>query len=109
METLHLIISTSDQPETLRLIANALVEQNLAACVQISGPLTSVYRWDGQVTQSTEWALQAKTIEPLVQRVKAVISSLHNYDLPEMISFPVSAEEKYRLWVIEQTSASIQN
>lgn len=84
-------------------IAEALVAERLAACVQIL-PMRSVYRWQGAVERAEEWQLQIKTRAALADRVEARIKTLHGYDLPEIIALPVTAgSADYIDWVEAET------
>lgn len=83
-------------------IATALVEERLAACVQIL-PMRSVYRWQGAIERAEEWQLQAKSRAALADRVEARIKALHSYDLPEVVIMPVSASADYAGWVAAET------
>jgi periplasmic divalent cation tolerance protein len=85
------------------LIASALVEERLAACVQIL-PVRSVYRWSGEIERADEWALQIKTREALADAVRDRIVALHSYDLPEFMIVQVAgASPGYAAWVGAET------
>lgn len=84
-------------------LAAALVEEHLAACVQILGPLESTYRWKGAVERSTEWLCRAKTTAARSRAIMARIRELHSYEQPEILVTPVSdGDEGYLKWVEEQ-------
>ena len=86
-------------------IASALVERRLAACVQVSGPIVSRYRWDGQVEESTEWLCTAKTTRNAYQQVESTIREQHPYDVPEIIAVPVvTGSDDYLQWVRAEVS-----
>ncbi len=101
------VSTTVDSAALAEQIAAALVAERLAACVQIVGPMTSVYRWEGAITQATEWLCTAKTVEPRLAAVMARIRALHSYQLPEIIATPVvTADPGYLNWLqLETTSA----
>lgn len=81
-------------------IACRLVEEQLAACVNVIGPVRSHYRWEGKMECSTESLLAIKTESRLFDRVRTRIEELHSYDLPEVIAVPVVAgSERYMAWV----------
>ena len=84
-----IVYSTVPDPETGRRIAGRLVEQRLAACVNLIPGVTSVYRWEGQVETGSELLLMIKTRSADYARLEAEIRSLHPYELPEIISVPV--------------------
>lgn len=98
-----LITTTSDNLQTLQAIARQLLESHLVACVQISGPVTSHYRWEGKVTQATEHLLTAKTRADLFPAVEAAIRSRHNYQLPEIIATPIETSRDYGQWLLDET------
>jgi periplasmic divalent cation tolerance protein len=83
-------------------IAAALVEARLAACVQITGPIASVYRWQGAVEQATEWYCHCKTTRARYPALEARLRQLHPYEIPEIIAVPiVSALPAYLAWIEE--------
>jgi periplasmic divalent cation tolerance protein len=84
-------------------IAAALVERRLAGCVQIIGPVRSVYRWQGAVEQAEEWLCLIKTSVALLAEVEEAIRSLHSYECPEIIATSIVAgSEGYLAWLGEQ-------
>ena len=91
MQTAALLIlcTVPDREVALRL-AEHLVERGLAACVNISQPVTSVYRWQGQTESATELLLLIKTTQQQYAALETAILSLHPYELPEIIAVPVS-------------------
>lgn len=87
-------------------IAAHLVERRLAACVQVSGPITSTYRWQGKVEMGDEWLCVAKTSEALFAAVESAIRALHSYQTPEIIATPiVAASADYLAWLLAQLAA----
>ena len=81
-------------------IANTLVEQRLAACVQIVGPIESVYRWQGQIESSAEWLCVAKTRRSLFSQVEAAVRAVHSYEVPEIIATElVAVSASYAEWL----------
>ena len=76
------VSTTVDSESVAEQIASALVEERLAACVQVLGPVSSIYRWEGVVTHATEWLCTAKTVEASLAALMARIRSLHSYQLP---------------------------
>ena len=86
-------------------IADQLVEQRLAACVQITGPITSTYRWEGEVNSSQEFMCFIKTRRELTNRVEALVRSLHSYENPEIIVMPIQGgSPAYLDWIAAETS-----
>ena len=88
--------------EEARRIGTALVERRLAACVQIVGPVESVYRWQGKIESAQEWLLIVKTTASISMIVRDRIKELHSYELPEAIEIPISAgSDEYLDWIDE--------
>ena len=83
------MLSTCPDPETARGLAADLVENRLAACVNIVPGLTSVYRWEGRTEESPECLMLIKTSEESVARLRDRIVELHPYELPEVVAVPV--------------------
>jgi periplasmic divalent cation tolerance protein len=89
--------------EEAERIAAALVERRLAGCVQIVGPVRSVYRWQGAVERADEWLCHAKTSRDRYPAVEAAIRELHSYECPEVIATPIVAgAEAYLQWLAAQ-------
>jgi periplasmic divalent cation tolerance protein len=83
-------------------IAAALVAERLAACVQIAGPITSTYRWQGAVEQASEWYCHCKTTRARYPALEARLRQLHPYEIPEIIAVPiVAALPAYLAWIEE--------
>lgn len=98
--------TTTNTEAEAHAIARALVEQRLAACAQISGPITSVFRWQGAIEQGTEWQCAVKTRAELFDQVAAVIRELHSYDCPQIVAVPlVGVSDDYRAWLEQECKA----
>ena len=101
-----LVLTTAGTEEEATRIARALVEDQLAACVNVAPKITSVYRWKGTVLTETEWLLLIKTRAALFPRVQEAVRRLHSYELPELLLVPVAGgEESYLQWLAEGTAA----
>jgi periplasmic divalent cation tolerance protein len=86
-------------------IAQMLIEQRLAACVQ-AHPVTSTYRWKGQVTQDSECLLLIKTVAARLSAIEAAIKTRHSYELPEISAVPmVGGSAAYLAWVRTEVGA----
>lgn len=95
-----IVLTTTGSREEADRIAQALVESKLAACVNITGPLRSVYRWKGAVESADEFLLLIKTAAAAFERVRDTIQELHSYELPECIALPVEAgSDAYLEWI----------
>jgi periplasmic divalent cation tolerance protein len=89
-------------------LANALVEQRLAACVNVLAECASVYRWHGTVQNAVEVPVLIKTRAGRYAEVEAAIRRLHPYELPEIIAVPVvRGFDEYLQWVAGETTISI--
>lgn len=87
-------------------IASKLIEENIAACVNVLGGVTSLYRWEGRIERDTEVLLIIKTRLELLAAVETRVASLHPYDVPEVIGLPIAGgSEKYLHWIDSSTSA----
>jgi len=85
-------------------IADALVTEGVAACVNVLAECGSVYRWQGKVEHASEVPLLIKTTRAAYPRLESALRELHPYELPEIIALPVSAGlPEYLNWVAEQT------
>jgi periplasmic divalent cation tolerance protein len=75
----------------------------LAACVQITGPITSIYRWKGKVENVQEWLCMIKTREELFDKVETAIKKLHSYETPEIVAVPiVKGSKEYLTWIDDE-------
>lgn len=96
---------TCPDEETARGIAGTVVAEGLAACVNIIGPVRSVFSWEGEVSDESELLLLAKTTEAAYPGLEARITALHPYDVPEVIAAPVTAGSRaYLDWVADAVS-----
>lgn len=94
------VTTTAGSRSEAELLAQALVAQRLAACGQVSGPLTSCYWWEGRMDSTEEWYCVLKTTAVLFPALEARIRQLHSYTNPEIIAVPiVSVSEAYAAWV----------
>jgi len=102
----RLVISTAGSKEEASRIATALVEAQLAACVNIVGPIESVYRWQSKVESTQEFLLLIKTMRFRSEAVMARIRELHSYDLPEAIEVSIDGgSAEYLKWIAESVLA----
>jgi periplasmic divalent cation tolerance protein len=100
----HLCFCTCPDAEVAQRIADALVEERLAACVSVLPGLRSVYRWQGAIQREDEVLLLVKTTRDQVEPLTARVASLHPYELPELVSVEVAGGlAAYLQWVEEQT------
>ncbi len=98
------VLTTTESEEDARRIARALLDKKLAACLQIIGPIKSIYRWKGEIVEGEEWLCLIKTRSELYQRVEREILEMHPYEVPEIIAVPVSnGHSEYLRWIDECT------
>jgi len=94
--------TTLDTDAAAHHLGDLLVAERLAACVQVTGPVHSIYRWKGRVESANEWLLLIKTSEEVLPRLLPRVRALHPYDTPEIIVLPVmSGDPDYLAWVRE--------
>ncbi len=99
-ENVLIVLCTVPSEKEGRGIAGALVERELAACVNLIPSIRSIYRWEGRVCDEAELLMVVKTTPPALQEVKRTIQELHSYDLPEILALPVSGgDRRYLDWV----------
>jgi periplasmic divalent cation tolerance protein len=98
------ILVTAGSEAEAEMIAKAVVEEQIAACVNILSPMRSVYRWEGKVTDDREWLLLIKTRAERFAAVETRVKALHSYQVPEVIALPIMAgTEEYLRWLREET------
>ena len=98
----RVVLTTCGSIEEARSIAHALVERQLAACVNIVPQIESVYRWQGEVETGAEWLLVIKTTQEVCERVRETLSELHSYELPECIEIGIEdGSAAYLDWIGE--------
>jgi periplasmic divalent cation tolerance protein len=93
-----------DEEEAAR-ISRTLVEERLAACVNILGPCRSIYRWRGEIEEAREVAALFKTGQDRAEALIARLAELHDYDVPAAVAWPIAhALAAYGEWVMEETN-----
>jgi periplasmic divalent cation tolerance protein len=107
MDDVIQIQTTTGDQQTAATIARDLVENRLAACVQMGGPITSVYRWQGQVETATEWTCVIKTARRLYAAVESRLRQLHSYAEPEIVVVDlVDGSPTYLAWLRAQVTVT---
>jgi len=98
------VFTTMDKEEDARRMGGLMVEKGLAACVQIVGPISSIYRWKGKVEEAKEWICILKSRRSLFQKLEEAIRSFHPYEVPEIVSLTIdSGSRDYLNWIHEET------
>ena len=99
------MLTTVDSRETLERIGRLLLEKRLVSCIQIIGPVRSVYWWKGQLEEAEEWIGIMKTRRELYVDVEKEIRALHPYEVPQIEAIEaVSMLPAYERWLIDETS-----
>jgi periplasmic divalent cation tolerance protein len=98
---IRVILSTAGSEEEGERIGRALVEQRLAACVNVVPKITSVYRWKGEVERASEVLLLIKTSAGLLEQAESALRAAHSYEIPEVLVFSaVAGHADYVDWLI---------
>jgi periplasmic divalent cation tolerance protein len=99
-----LVLSTFSDLATAETCAKHLVEHSNAACVQIDGPIRSVYQWKGDIQTDEEFRLLVKTSPESLNECVTALKEHHPYELPEIVVLHAHASAAYASWVTEQTT-----
>ncbi|MBF0253532.1 MAG: divalent-cation tolerance protein CutA [Candidatus Omnitrophica bacterium] len=104
MSGVSVVLITAATPDEGRRIARTLVEERLAACVNVMDSAHSIYRWQERVEDSTETLLLAKTRSALFEKLSCRVSELHSYECPEVVRLSVEdGSAPYLDWVRKNT------
>ncbi len=102
-EPIMVLVTCGSEGEALT-ISKALVEEHLAACVNILPSIRSLYRWEGKMWDEREWLLFIKTRREKFGEVEQKVKSLHAYTVPEIIGLPIiEGSSSYLKWLAEMT------
>jgi periplasmic divalent cation tolerance protein len=94
------VLSTCETGEQAEKLARHLVDNRLAACVNILPGARSIYRWKGATEDAAEWLLIVKSRRDMFDSIRAAIAKLHTYEVPEVIAMPVvDGSESYLGWL----------
>ncbi|HBJ35890.1 MAG TPA: divalent-cation tolerance protein CutA [Planctomycetaceae bacterium] len=111
MNTDHLLIATTtvSSREQADTMARSLVASQLAACVQIDGPITSHYVWQGQAEETTEWRLTIKTRKSIALHLQQKVFAMHPYDIPQWVAIVADlVSTDYGAWVQQSVKGEAQ-
>lgn len=98
---------TAGREQEARSIARQLVDERLAACVNVVGPVRSVYRWRDAIEEESEFLLLIKTRANLLARVERRVIELHSYEVPELLAIaPSGGSAAYLGWLLESTASA---
>ncbi len=99
------VVTTAPTEDVALELARGVVERRLGACVQVTGPIRSVYRWDGAIQVEQEWQCQVKTTAEHLHALVRYLREHHPYDVPEIVATRiVGGSEEYLSWVREETA-----
>jgi len=98
-EAIRVALTTLPDREAANRLAAALVDEGLAACAQVEGPVTSHYRWEGRACREEEWRLVLKTDAPRENALRERVHALHPHRIPQWIVLGATASEAYLAWV----------
>jgi len=107
MTQAFLVLTTTSSREEADRLAKLIVEQKLAGCIQISGPVSSLYLWKGEVQSDQEMLLSIKTVSKAYTRLEKLIRENHSYEVPEIIALPIeTGSGDYLAWLQDQVPDS---
>jgi periplasmic divalent cation tolerance protein len=102
-ESIVVLVTCGAEEEAVK-IAHSLVENRLAACVNLISPIRSIYRWEGKIWDEKEWLLIIKTQKQRFEELEKKVKSLHSYSVPEIMGLPiVEGSASYLKWLEEMT------
>ena len=103
---LLVVVTSLPNLEAAKALARILIEKNLAACVQLTEGVQSIYRWENKICEEHEVLLSAKTTESKWLEISSFIQNTHPYDLPEILAFsPEQYDEQYGMWVESEVNS----
>lgn len=102
------IVQTNCSSEAeAKVIAREAVAAGLAAGASIRGPVTSIYRWQGSITEALEWVVDLKTVTARLAAIEGLIAAQHSYELPCILVLPIEGgEPRYLDWLRQESSVA---
>ena len=101
-----IVLTTLSASADAAAFARTLIAEQLAACVNVLPPMTSLYRWKGEVEQDREQQLVIKTTEDRVAVIEARFREMHPYELPEFVVIEATASASYLAWIAASVGAT---
>jgi periplasmic divalent cation tolerance protein len=99
------VLVSIDGEDRARDLQRLILEERAAACVQILGPISSAYWWEGRIEEAQEWLCLAKTRRSEYERLESLVQQNHPYETPEILAIPVLAgNRKYLEWIDSETN-----
>lgn len=109
MNEILLIATTFETREDAEKLAIIIIKERLAACAQITGPTTSLYWWQGEIEQSSEFILTLKSIDEHYSKLEQTIKKHHPYETPEIIATRSKhCSQEYKDWLEHELNGSVQ-
>jgi periplasmic divalent cation tolerance protein len=103
-----LVLCNTPDPDTANRLAQQLVEEQLAACINVLAPCRSVYRWQGKIEHAEEVPLLIKTSEAAYPALEARLAELHPYDVPEIVALSMDyVFPPYLAWLLGETNGKV--
>jgi periplasmic divalent cation tolerance protein len=100
-----LVYITAENKDQARTIGTAIVEERLAACVNIIDGMNSIYWWEGTMHESSETVLIAKTRDTLLDKLTSRVKELHPYSCPCIVALPIiGGNESFLQWILDETT-----
>ena len=97
------VSTTTGSKEDALKIAKKLLQERLAACIHVGGPITSIYRWEGKTQEDEEWRVTIKSRNDIYERLEKTIKEIHSYEVPEIIGTPLTVgSSEYFEWMDEE-------
>jgi periplasmic divalent cation tolerance protein len=103
MNDLIIILTTMPDDDRAAAMARTLVDERLAACVNVHAAMASTYRWQGEIEIAAERQLVIKTTRARLAALEARLRALHPYELPEFVVLEASSSDAYAAWARENT------
>jgi periplasmic divalent cation tolerance protein len=98
----RIVLTTAGSRDEAQKIAHALVDRQLAGCVNIVPQVSSVYRWQGKVEEAEEWLLIIKTTRAAFEHIRSALQALHSYELPECVCMVIEdGSPEYLQWLAD--------
>jgi len=99
------VTTTIGSKDAAQKMAESIVSERLAACVHVTGPMSSTYWWQGKIEMAEEWVCTAKTRKDLYDVLEKAIRAIHSYDEPEIIATPIiGGSQGYLAWLMSETT-----
>lgn len=99
-----MVVTTIDSAESADQLARTIVEARVGACAQVTGPIKSIYWWDGAIQSEPEWQIWIKTTTDQLDALTAHIKANHPYDVPEVVATPIlGGNPAYLQWLTDET------